>query len=67
MRKEYLLVFKDKTTGEEWHHLTGDWILLFCCFNTSIHPSLMTPWQKMTTKDTKGNLVEITCIKNEGA
>ena len=56
------LIFTDKKTGETWEHSPDDWILKYCNFNSSIHPSLLRIGQVITLKDVNGHLVEIRMV-----
>ena len=58
------LIFEDLKTGETWEHNHNDWILQFCNFKSTIHPSLLRIGQKIEVKDEKGHTVRISCKRN---
>ena len=57
------LIFEDIKTGHKWEHSPDDWILNFCNFNSSIHPSLLRIGQTIEVKDVNGNPVKISCVR----
>ncbi len=57
------LIFEDLKTGFKWEHNNQDWILNFCNFNSSIHPSLLRIGQTINIKDANGDPVRISCVK----
>lgn len=57
------LIFEDIETGKVWDHNHDDWILLYCNFNTPIHPCLLKVGQTIEVKDVDGNRVKISCVR----
>lgn len=60
-----ILVFKDLVTGERWTHGINDWFLVYCNFNSEIHPTQLRVNQVMLVKDINGHPISISCIKGE--
>jgi hypothetical protein len=58
-----ILLFEDTKTGRKWEHGPNDWILNYCNFNSTIHPSQLRIGQTLEVMDKDGNLVKIKCIK----
>ena len=59
-----LLVFKNIKSKDTWTHYPNDNVLLYCNFNSSLHPSLLKIGQRMIVKDANGSPVLIECIND---
>jgi hypothetical protein len=53
------LIFTDLETNVSWSHLSTDWVLAYCNFNSNIHPALLRHKQIIEVRDINGHRVKI--------